>query len=55
MFQPLRALRMRTAGCTGDFQLVQKMPTLIKVSSGESRIRSEGNPKLTPETSKPKG
>jgi hypothetical protein len=44
---------MATAGRTGNFQPVQKMPALIKASSGESRIKS--NPKLTPETSKPKG
>jgi hypothetical protein len=46
---------MATAGRTGNFQPVQKMPTLIKVSSGESRIKSKSNPTLTPETSKPKG
>jgi hypothetical protein len=46
---------MGTAGRTGNFQTVQKMPTLIKVSSGESRIKGKSNPKLTAETSKPKG
>jgi hypothetical protein len=46
---------MATAGPTGSFQSVQKMPTLVQVQSGESRIKGKSKPKLTPETSKPKG
>jgi hypothetical protein len=46
---------MATAGRTGNFRPLQKMPMLIKDSSGKSRIKSKSSPELTLETSKPKG